>query len=127
MVPPRNENEVSFREYIDNRFKAIEQRFEERWKAHEEIHAMGQRALDTALLRSDDKFESVNKFREQILQERTAFLRQDVYEREHKALELKVDANGKWIDNMTGRLWAAGAIILALSTGIGLLLRFWGK
>jgi len=124
---PRNDNEVSLREYIDNRLKAIEALQEERWKAHEDIHKMGQRALDTALLRSDDKFESVNKFREQVLEERTAFLRHDVYQREHKALELKVDENSKWIDNMNGRLWAAGAIILALSTGIGLLLRFWGK
>jgi hypothetical protein len=124
---PRNDNDVSFREYIDNRLKSLEQRFEERWKAHEEIHMMGQRALDTALLRSDDKFESVNKFREQVLEERSMFLRNDVYKREHEALELKVDANSKWIDNMTGRLWAAGAIILAASTGIGILLRFWGK
>lgn len=124
---PRNENEVSFREYIDNRIKALEDLQEERWKAHEDIHKMGQRALDTALLRSDDKFESVNNFREQVLQERTDFLRRDVYDREHEALKIKVDAQGKWIDNMTGRLWAAGAIILIISTGVGLLLRFWGK
>jgi hypothetical protein len=123
----RDENNVPFREYIDNRLKALEQRFEERWKAHEEIHAMGQRALDTALLRSDDKFESVNNFREQVLQERVDFLRNDVYEREHKALELKVDGHSKWIDNMTGRLWAAGAIITAICTGIGLLLKYWGR
>ena len=124
---PRDENNVPFREYVDSRLREIEQRFEEHWKAHEDIHAMAQRALDTALLRSDDKFESVNRFREQVLEERSAFLRHDVYEREHKALELKVDTHGKWIDNMNGRLWAAGAIILALSTGIGLILRFWGK
>ena len=124
---PRNENDVPFREYIDNRLRALEQRFDERWRAHEEIHTMGQRALDTALLRSDDKFESVNRFREQILEERTAFLRHDVYEREHAALQLKVDAQGKWIDNMNGRLWAAGAIIVALSTAVSLILKFWGK
>jgi hypothetical protein len=124
---PRNDNDVSFREYIEQRLKSMERLQEERWNSHEEIHKMGQRALDTALLRSDDKFESVNRFREQVLEERLAFLRHDVYEREHKALELKVDNNSKWIDNMTGRLWAAGAIILAVSTGIGLLLRFWGK
>jgi len=88
---------------------------------------MGQRAFDIAQQRADDKFDNANKFREQVLEERSIFLRHDVYEREHKALELKVDGNSRWIDNMTGRLWAAGAIILALSTGIGLLLRFWGK
>jgi hypothetical protein len=124
---PRNDDEVSLREFFETRLRALEKLQDERWNSHEEIHKMGQQALDTALLRSDDKFESVNKFREQVLEERTAFLRHDVYEREHKALELKVDGNSKWIDNMTGRLWAAGAIILALSTGIGLLLRFWGR
>jgi len=125
---PQNENhDVSLREYIEHRLNAIEKLTDERWKAHEDIHAMGQRALDTALLRSDDKFEGVNRLREQVLEERAHFLRRDVYEREHKALELKISDQRTWIDNMNGRMWAVGAIILALSTGIGLLLRFWGR
>jgi len=124
---PQNDHDVSLREYIENRLHAIEKLTDERWKSHEEIHSMGQRAFDAAMLRTDDKFESINRLREQVLEERGHFLRRDVYEREHKALELKISDQRTWIDNMNGRMWAAGAIILALSTGIGLLLRFWGR
>ena len=124
---PRKDDEVSLRDYIEQRLREIERKEDARWKAHEDIHEMGQRAFDIAQQRTDDKFTDANRFREQVLEERAMFLRHDVYEREHKALEMKVDANSRWIDNMNGRLWAVGAIVLALSTGIGLLLRFWGK
>lgn len=123
----QNEKDISFREHFEERLRSVEKLEDARWKAHEEVHEMGQKAFDVAMARSDDKFDSVNKFREQVLEERSVFMRRDTYESDHKILEDKVATQQQWIDNMSGRLWAAGAGIVALCTAISLVLRFWGK
>jgi hypothetical protein len=88
---PRNESEVTFREYIDNRFKSLEQRFDEWKEAHKEVHAMGQLAFDEYKEGTAVKLHDVNKLRDQAVSDREEFLRSDIYDREHQALELKLD------------------------------------
>lgn len=88
---------------------------------------MGQRAIDAALITLNIRLESMNEFRAQILKERGEFLKQQVYDIEHAALEKRVSDHGKWIDNMNGRLWGLGVFILVINIAVGLLLKFWGK
>lgn len=147
---PRNENEVTFREYIENRLKSLEQRFDERWESHKEVHNMGQKAFDAYQDGVSVKLHDVNKLRDQTIADRQEFLRSDIYEREHQAMELKIEeglhsiksefeqrlksqeltikAQGTWIDGMTGKLIGAGVVILALASVIAWLIPHpWGK
>jgi hypothetical protein len=124
---PRSENDIPFREHFEQRIQALERLEDERWKSHEEVHAMGQRAIDAAVTALNLRLENMNEFRAQILNERGLFLKQEVYDIERRAQQAKMAEHSKWIDNMNGKLFGAGLIILGLSTVIGLLLRFWSK
>ena len=138
MGPPKSDD-VSFKEHFEERLKALERLQDERWKSHKEVHDMGQRAFDAYQEATSVKLHDVNKLRDQTIADRTDFLRRDIYEREHQALELKLeqglvaqatktDAHGKWIDGMTGKLIGAGAVILALASLIAWLMPHpWGK
>src|SRR5277367_1771699 len=97
-------DEISLREYFTKWVEHLEINIAAKWVAHEEVHAMGQRAFDSTVEAFKVKLDEHNKFREQQVLERAEFLRRDVYDRELKALELKIDSHEKWIDNMNGRL-----------------------
>jgi hypothetical protein len=126
MGPPKSED-VSLKDHFEQRQAANERLADERWKAHQEVHTMGQRAIDAALVTLNIRLEGMNEFRAQILKERTEFLKTQVYDVEHKALEGKVDSQQKWQDNMSGRLWMLGTFILAINVLVGFVLRLWGK
>ena len=124
---PRKDDEVSVADHFKERLEFVQRIQEERWEAHKEVHAMGQRAIDSALVTLNIRLEGMNEFRAQILKERGDFVKQPVYDSQRAALEAKVDVQGKWIDNMTGRLWMLGAFILVINILVGFLFRLWGK
>jgi carbonic anhydrase len=120
-------DEISLREYFTKWLETLEENISAKWKAHDEVHKLLKEALDLAMVMLKEKLAEMNNFREQQNQERGEFLKQQVYDIEHRALEKRVADHGKWIDNMNGRLWALGAFILAINVAVGLLLKFWGK
>ena len=119
--------QISLREHFDARCDYLYELFEARWRAHEQVHEMGQRAVDAAFEAAQTKLHELNEVRQQSMEDRADFLRRDVYEGDYRVLQVKVEAQGKWIDNMSGRLWALGVLLLIINVGIGLLLRFWPK
>ena len=84
-------------------------------------------AISVARERVDDRLEGMNELREQIQNERGQYLTRDSYDREHKALEIRVGAlelqNSKW----TGSLWMLGAALSAVVVIVNVLLKFWSK
>ncbi len=80
----------------------------------------------------------MNKFRSQQLEERRDFVKAEIYRSEMKALETKLEALihvtavrvnelEKHKDNMDGRYWMLGAVLTAITVGLNLLFKFWGK
>jgi hypothetical protein len=124
---PLKSEDVSLKDHFEHRLQAIEDMENERWEAHREVHAMGQRAIDAALVTLNVRLEGMNEFRAQILKERSEFVKQQVFDVEHKAIEAKVDSQGRWQDNMSGRLWMLGAFILAINLLVGFVFRLLGK
>jgi ribosomal protein L16 Arg81 hydroxylase len=122
-----NSDEISLREY-----------FEARWKAHEKEHEALQRAVDTAVATLDFRLSEMNQFRQQIQEERGAFMTKMESVSHHRELETKIESNAKSVSalelaksNMDGRIWMAGALITTASGIFALLVslafRFWPK
>ena len=120
-------DEISLREY-----------FEARWKAHENEHKSLQRAIEAAVSTLEMRLGEMNQFRQQIQEERGAFMTKVEGESHHRELETKIDTNAKAVSalelaksNMDGRIWMAGALITTASGIFALLVslafRFWPK
>lgn len=118
---------VSLKEHFEERLEAQGKLQDERWKAHYAVHLAQLEEKKAALATMSIRLEGMNEFRAQMANEREQFVKQDIYFSEHKALELKVDGQGKWIDNMSGRFWMFGAMLVAINIVIGFLFRVWGK
>ncbi len=139
MGPRKDGEDISFKEHFEEKLTSIENLESERWRAHREVHEMGQLALDAAVRALDVRLESMNEFRAQISQERSNFLPQQVYDTEHRALENKIDVKTeanekrisvmeKWQSNMDGRFWMLGTLLTAVTISLNLAFRyFFGK
>lgn len=93
--------------------------------------ALEKEALDIARKEIDRRLDEMNKFRDQIERERGEFLRRDIYDEQHRALEISHDARLKSLENnksnIEGRMWAMGAGITGIAVGLNLLLHYLGK
>jgi len=80
-----------------------------------------EKAIDVAKEVNDLRLEAMNRFREQQEKERNTFIRQDVYEQKHQALDEKIDG----IDKKQSGTDALAKLILLLlagsATGIAIL------
>jgi len=80
-----------------------------------------EKAIDVAKEVNDLRLEAMNRFREQQEKERNTFVRQDVYEQKHQALDEKIDG----IDKKQSGTDALAKLILLLlagsATGIAIL------
>ncbi len=95
----------------DGRCAAVvhERELRELWqKAHEKVHALGAQDLERRL-------ETMNKLREQVMEERGQFVPRLVYDEQYAALRDAVDVRLKLLENtksnLEGRMWMIGALI----------------
>jgi hypothetical protein len=107
-----------------------EKELRQQWQdAHERFHTLDKEALALARKEIDRRLNEMNQFRDQIERERGEFVRRDMYDEQHTALRVEMDARLKLLEsvrsNLEGRLWAIGAVIATLATAINLLLHYW--
>lgn len=135
-MTPRKEEEISYKEHFEEKLLSVEKLEDERWRAHENVHAMGQLALDASVRALDVRLETMNQFRAQISEERGEFVKALVYDSERKALELKFetkfDSNEKRIgmlensqSNQAGRTAAYVSVLGVAFAVIQIILHFW--
>ncbi len=133
---PRDEDYISFKEHLEERLAAIENLQDALWLAHRDVHAMGQRAIDEAVKTLNVRLETMNEFRAQIYQERSEFLKIQVYESEHRILESKLDLvtdkNSSRItilennqSNQAGKTAAYTSVVGAVFVLLQIFLHFW--
>lgn len=65
---------VSLREYFEERIRAHEDRDQERWRQHEQVHVREREQLQLASRIQDERLKHMNEFREQISKERTKYV-----------------------------------------------------
>lgn len=133
---------ISLRQYLLEKLTEIKDLENERWKAHEQFHEQGQKAFDAAMSGIDMRMHTMNEFRSQVLEDRAAFVKIELYETKHKALEQKLESAidrvavkiselEKYRSNMDGRLWMLATVVgagLTLTTiGLNLLFRYWPR
>lgn len=134
----RKDEIVSYREHFDDLLKADEKLQDERWDAHQEVHKMGQRAIDAAVEVLDSRLEQMNQFRAQVLEERREFMREEVYNVQNTALTSKFEGLidrlairltevEKYKSNLEGRFWMLGAGLTIITVGLNLIFRYWGR
>lgn len=122
---------VTWREYIDERFKSVAERFEGQEKAVAAALAAQEKAVAAALvaaekavskaeLASEKRFESVNEFRAALADQARTFLPRAEFEAAHASLVDKVEALQKLI-------WIGTGVVLAVQFLIGIMLVFWRK
>ena len=123
--------------HLEQRLKAMEKLEDARWDAHREVHTMGQLAIDEALKTLNLRLEAMNEFRSQIYQERSEFLKHDIYDSEHKTLETRFESatekNSSRISilennqsNQAGKAAAYASIVGLISGVIAILIsHFW--
>jgi hypothetical protein len=114
MGPGRKEDEISFKEHFEERLASQQKLEDERWDAHEKVHAMGQLAIDASVKALDARLETMNQFRAQISNERGEFVKQEVYNSEYKAFEVRVGKIENIQSNQAGRT-------AAYTSGVGII------
>lgn len=131
-------DDIPFREHFEELLKAAWKLEDERWAAHEKLHAVGQKALDSMIESIYLRLEQMNKFREDVVTDRAEFVRTDIYSAAHTVLQHKIEAEiettrqriseiEKFRSNLEGRFWMLGAALVALNAGLSVLLKFWIK
>ena len=127
--------EIPLKEHMESLLISIQKLEDERWAAHLQVHAMGQRAFDSAFITVDSRLETMNEFRAQIAGERSHFLSREVYDTEHASLEAKVDNKYEVLmtrlaslenykSNMDGKFWMLGTLLTVITIGLNLAFKY---
>lgn len=135
---PFKDDEISFREHFEELLKSSDKLADERWSAHERVHTVGQKAMDATVESIYLRLEQMNKFREDVVEDRADFVRNDIYAAAHTVLQNKLEAEiesnrrrlgeiEKFKSNLEGRFWMLGIVLLAINATLALVLRFWIK
>jgi hypothetical protein len=130
--------EISYREHFEELLKAAAKLEDERWIAHEKIHAVAQKADDATIEAIHIRLEQLNELRRQTIEDRADFVRRDIYTAAHEALKAKMDNDVDKVNqrislmenfrsNLEGRFWMLGAALLAVNAILTLILKFWVK
>jgi len=113
----RRWTEAEFRRYAD----ALEARSRAEALRHEAGDAKIQKASEVL----DYRLEEMNNFRAQINQERTEYLRREMYERDHAGLADRVKILEIARGEQTGRTAAFASMVALLVIVVQVVLHFW--
>lgn len=101
----------------------IEAIFDEHRRAHDQKHVDDERAQDAARTAIDLRLEKLNELRSEVLQDRSQFVRRDLYDADVKSLNEKLEAVRSWQNKAVG----AGVILTLLAGTVGaLILKLFG-
>lgn len=108
-----------------------ERELREQWQgSHADLHKLSEEALIIARKDIERRLDDMNKFREQIAQERGEFLRRDFYDEQHTSLRDSMDTRLKLLEqsksNLEGRMWMMGAGISAVVVVVNLIMKYAG-
>jgi hypothetical protein len=122
--------------HLAQRLAAMEKLEDARWLAHQEVHRLGQMALDEGVKTVNFRLGTMNEFREQYDAERIEFIRKEVFNSEFKTLESKfessTDKNSSRVSilennqsNQAGKVAAYTSMVGAVFVLVQILLHFW--
>ena len=122
--------------HLAQKLGAIEKLEDSRWEAHQEVHRMGQLALDEAVKNVNFRLGTMNELREQYDEERIEFVRSPIFDREFKILEGKLESgiekhssrislleNNQ--SNQAGKTAAYASLIGVVFVVLQIFLHFW--
>jgi len=109
--------EISFRDYVDTRFEALE-------KSITVALSSSEKAVLKAETATEKRFEGVNEFRQALSDQASNFLGREEYKTAHQALIDKIDGLTTRMAAMDGRSSGYGqswGIILGVISAIGVI------
>lgn len=115
-MPDANRH-VSLREFLVQQIRSAEEKLHIRLDAHREETRRGQAVLD-------ERLEGMNKFREQLTEERATFVRRDLHDQLERQLSDRIVAVERWQWKIVGGLAIVG---LFEPIVVALIVHFFGK
>jgi hypothetical protein len=94
---------------LEERIKGLEARLDD-WKAET------LRQADKTESAIKDKFDHMNKIREEVITDRVFYLRIDAYDMRHREIEQRLKLMDDFINNLRGRMWAGGLTLTIAMT-----------
>jgi len=113
------------RELTEAEFRRLAAALEAQGRAEDLRHEAGDAKIQKASEVLDYRLEEMNNFRAQINQERTEYLRREMYDRDHAALADRVKILEIARGEQTGRTAAFASMVALLVIVVQVVLHFW--